>query len=203
MEKSYQRVMKVELHIDFFTKCKKAGVIPKGIRMKNTTQCVRNTKLIEFTMSKMRNNILEWQHKQLKFILKETKTEEEILKMYMVEINPQRDHINDLNWINKHDKKRKEMMLEKHEKKLKSLISQQLRKKKNPNVDDDVSNVVNKSKRNLNEIHKVVLSKGLKFVPTQRSIKVIDVIANVEQALSTAPQLTKQTAMSEISTFIG
>lgn len=122
----------------------------------------------------------------------------------MEKIDPQRDHINDLDWINKNDRRKREILLEKHEKKFQSLIDQQISRRKDPNVEkeQDFSNVINISNIQLNEVHRTVLSKGLKFVPTQRSIKVMDVITNVEHALSSAPQLTKQIAISEISTFI-
>ncbi len=47
-----------------------------------------------------------------------------------------------------------------------------------------------------------MLSKGLKFVPTVKSINVVDVITNTEHALSSASRLPKQLAINEISTFI-
>ena len=46
-----------------------------------------------------------------------------------------------------------------------------------------------------------VLSKGLKFAATPRSLNMIEIITNTEQSLYGAPELTKQLAISEINTL--
>ncbi|CAF2852485.1 unnamed protein product [Rotaria sp. Silwood2] len=58
------------------------------------------------------------------------------------------------------------------------------------------------SKVKLSEAHLKVLSKGLKFVPTQRNINTITTITNCETSLNSTPSLIKKAAISEITTFI-
>ena len=50
--------------------------------------------------------------------------------------------------------------------------------------------------------HLKVLSKGFKFTPTPTSLNIIDSITNTETALYSAPALTKQLAISEVTTFV-
>ncbi|CAF5068029.1 unnamed protein product [Rotaria sp. Silwood1] len=47
-----------------------------------------------------------------------------------------------------------------------------------------------------------VLEKGLKYVPTPKSIDLVDIITNVETSLNSIPKIVKQTAISEITEFI-
>ena len=117
VEKLHQKLMKINQHIDFLKKCKKAGVIPNGMRINNTTCVGKNTHLIYTTMIKIRNNTLEWKYKQNKLLLIEIATQESILNIYMKKAHPHRDHAYDLNWMNKHDNKKKDFIIKKHLKK--------------------------------------------------------------------------------------
>ena len=191
-------------HINFLRKCKQNGVIPHGMQMNNTTNINRNTILLNSTMKKLRNNTLEWQYKRSRLLSTDIATNERILRLYMVKTQPQRDHELDLSWINKHDKKKNESVAKRHEKKIKELVQQQVltERTSRSGTNIDTSNVVNKSNTALSQSQLAVLSKGLKYVPTPKSINVVNVIANTEQALRSAPHLTKQLAISEISTFI-
>ncbi|CAF1234320.1 unnamed protein product [Rotaria sordida] len=105
--------------------------------------------------------------------------------------------------MNKHDKKEKEKQEEKHQIKLNKLINENKIKDTNktpPNIDK--TNVVNNSDVILTEDQLKVLSKGLKFALTPRSINIVDLITNTENSLNNVPNVTKQLAVSEISTFI-
>ncbi|CAF3946895.1 unnamed protein product [Rotaria sp. Silwood1] len=66
----------------------------------------------------------------------------------------------------------------------------------------DTKNVVNMSKIQLNQQHLQVLSKGLKFIPTPKSINIVTNIVNCKKSLYSAPLIIKNAARSEISTFI-
>ncbi|CAF3942210.1 unnamed protein product, partial [Rotaria sp. Silwood1] len=66
----------------------------------------------------------------------------------------------------------------------------------------DTTNVVNISKIQLNQQHLQVLSKGLKFIPTPKSINIVTNIVNCKKSLYSAPLIIKNAARSEISTFI-
>ncbi|CAF1454244.1 unnamed protein product [Rotaria sordida] len=105
--------------------------------------------------------------------------------------------------MNKHDKKEKEKQEEKHQIKLDKLINEKKIKDTNktpPNI--DTPNVVNNSDVILTEDQLKVLSKGLKFALTPRSINIVDLITNTENSLNNVPNVTKQLVVSEISTFI-
>ncbi len=63
--------------------------------------------------------------------------------------------------------------------------------------------LVNMSKIQLNEQqHIQVLWKGLKFLPTPRSINTVNNIVNCEKSLFSAPLIIKNAAISQMSTFI-
>jgi hypothetical protein len=121
----------------------------------------------------------------------------------MKDAQPQRQHEQDLSWMNKNDQKKKNSLTKKHEQKLNSLLQQQrstIGTSRTMNI--DTSNVVNKSTIPLSNMHLMVLAKGPKIVPTLKSINTVDVIANTEKALMLTPQATKQLAISEICNFL-
>ncbi|CAF4198778.1 unnamed protein product, partial [Rotaria sordida] len=125
----------------------------------------------------------------------------------MKDLQPNRDHINDLSWMNKYDNNVKIKLQEKHDKKINALkISKKtMENKKKINRNIDTTNVLNKSNIQLTEYQLQVLSKGLKFAQTPNTINVVDIIANVESSLCTVPtipKITKQLAISEITTFV-
>ena len=204
VEKLHQKSMKIGQHIDFLKRCKEGGVVPRGMYLNNKTNIYQNNMLLHETMIKIRNNTLTWQYKQKRLIMIEIATQEKILKIYMLNTHPHRQHDIDLNWMNRHDRKKKELMKNKHDKKLNTLIQQQheLQERQTSTTKIDTSNVINKSTVNLTKIQLEVLAKGLKFVPTPKSINVIDMITNTERSLFSTPKHTKQLAISEITTFV-
>jgi len=203
LEKSYQKLAKINHHIIFLKQCKKEGVIPHGMHLNHTTNTNKNKKLIDDTMIKMRNNTLNWRFKQKRNIINEINIQEQILDHYMKQINPQRYHQNDLMWINKHDKNMKEKLEEKRQKKLNELIDERNKFTRiTPTNNIHTNNVINKSNAQLTEAQLQVLSKGLKFAITPNSINIIDLITKTEASLNTTPNNIKQQAISEINTFI-
>ncbi|CAF3054328.1 unnamed protein product [Rotaria sp. Silwood2] len=109
--------------------------------------------------------------------------------------NRQQNHSNNnnLEWMNKNNKKQITYQ-NIHDKKLeKSLIGKN--KHNQPNSEGnchinktlDTSNVINVSNYNLTQDQKFLLSKGLKFIPTPQQINVILLITNTESALSPTP----------------
>ena len=113
LEKLYQKSMKINQHITFLKQCKQENVIPNGMYLNNVTNNIRNKKLLRNTMTKIRNNMLTWRYKQQKYLNSEISTQEKILNIYMNNIQPKRQHENDIKWMNKHDKNKKKKMQEK------------------------------------------------------------------------------------------
>jgi hypothetical protein len=207
IETIFQKKMKIDEHIIFLKKCKQNNVIPKGLYIKNTTHHHKNDQLLNKTMQQLRNNLLDFNYKQQRFMNIELNTQLSILKLYLEDIQPHRLHDNDLKWINKHDKLPRQKLKKTHENKLKSLINkkQQLNNQiiNNPNISNvDTSNVINNSSIYLNNEHLQVLSKGLKFVPTASSFNLVDIITNTEKSLYSIPKLIKKAAIAEISNFM-
>jgi hypothetical protein len=63
--------------------------------------------------------------------------------------------------------------------------------------------LVNMSKiQRSDQQHIQVLSKGLRFLPTPRSINTVNNIVNCEKSLFSAQLIIKNAAISEMSTFI-
>ena len=207
LEKLHQKLMKTNHHVLFLKRCKKEGVIPKGMCMKNNINNNKNDKILEDAKRKMRNNVLQWRYKQRRHLMIDIKTQEKILHIYMNEIHPERQHTNDMIWMNKYDKNKKDKLEKKHKEKLQNLILKQkpAKTKENPKIKIDTTNVINQSNEELTKCQLNVLSKGLKFAVTPKSINIINIITNVESSICTEPtipKITKQLAVSEISTFI-
>ena len=205
IEKLHQNLTKLETHITFLKKCKETNVIPHGLKMKDTTNIKKNEKLLNETSEKIRNNLLEHYYKKRRLTHIEINTQYNVLYIYLKEIEPNRNHHDDLQWINKHDKRKKDKLVKKHDIKFQTLIneSNEINININNNYNDDTpSNVINKSRFNIPNKHLEVLSKGLKFLPTQTSLNTIEIIANTEKSLAYAPINVKRAAVAEISTFI-
>ena len=98
----------------------------------------------------------------------------------MKQIQPQRNHQEDLKWINKNNKNQKNLMGKKGEKKLNKLI---LTSNKTNYDNMDTTNVINKSKKILTDTQLRVLSKGFKFIPITKSIDITNIITNTEYSL--------------------
>ena len=205
VQKLHQRSVKITEHIVFLKQCKREGVIPRGMYVNNMTNISRNNRLILQTMIKIRNNTLEWQQRQRKFVLNDLATQEKILKRYLNQAHCQRNHNDDLSWMNKNHMRKREALKLKHKRKLETLIQQQQKDQQRISSTMtskiDTSNVVNKSSVTLSKTQMETLAKGLKFIPTPKSIDVVDIIANSERSLSATPKITKQLAVSEIATF--
>ena len=201
LEKQHQRSMKTNQHISFLKQCKREMIIPQGMYLYNVTGVTENDHLLRQTMNKMRNNTLNKHYRNMTWFKREIRTQEQILKTYMMRCQPQRQFHNDLNWMNTNDGKKKEKMHQRHERKL-----EKLRKRGHHtplrNNEMDTSNVINLSMKELTTQQTRVLSKGLKFVPTSTSIRVVDIIANAECSLNHTPMITKQAAIAEITTFV-
>ena len=110
-------------------------------------------------------------------------------------------------WMNKHDKNIKDKLEEKYKRKIENLIQEQKAKKikENREIKIDTTNVINQSDVQLTKSQLEVLSKGLKFAVKPKSLNIIDIMTNAESSICTEPsipKLTKQLAVSEISTFI-
>jgi hypothetical protein len=214
LEKLLIRKTETEEHINFLKQCKQHNVIPKGFIIKHKTNNYKNEITIYNTMIKLRNNTLQWRYKQLRLNNIEINTEKSILSSYMKDIEPNRNHQLDLQWMNKKEKREREIMQRTHKKKLNNLIEKPQQKQKhsknnNKNINKNEnhettkeSNVVNISNVNLTEQQVEILEKGLKFVPTPNTINPIEYITNTEQALFTTPTLIKKAAISEITTFV-
>jgi hypothetical protein len=111
--------------------------------------------------------------------------------------------------MNTSDKNFKTKLIENHNKKLESLKRKQCLQQHpsttnrlNSQHTPDSTNVINMSKISLTEQHLKVLSKGLKFVPTPKTINTVSTIVNCEKSLFATPTIIKNAAISEISTFI-
>ena len=104
LEKLYQKSMRMNQHIIFLKQCKKENVIPNGMYLNNVTSNIKNNRLLINTMSKIRNNMLPMRYMQQKYLNSEIRIQEKILQIYMDNIQPQRQHKSDIEWINKHDK---------------------------------------------------------------------------------------------------
>ena len=197
--------MKLNEHIHFLKICKQNNVIPNGLMLKHTTHTYRNKQLLENTMIKMRNNLLDHRFKQQRKVNIELNTHLPIIEWYLEDAVPFRQHENDLKWINKYDQSPRVNLKEKHDKKLQKLIqNRNLKMNKSTKITTTTvtSNVVNISKAVLPNIQLNVLSKGLKYVPTPSSLNVTDIITNSEKSLYNAPTIIKQAAIAEISTFV-
>ncbi|CAF4865100.1 unnamed protein product, partial [Rotaria magnacalcarata] len=162
-------------------------------------------------MYKIRNNTLQHKQKQLRYINIEINTQNSILNHYFKTSQPTRQHQDDLRWINKFNENFENKLIEKHDKKIKTLKENQVQqqspkpqttKTMNSKITYDTSNVINRSKIHLSQDQLKVISKGLKFVPTQRSINTITTVVNCEKSLFSTPKLIKSAAISEISTSI-
>jgi hypothetical protein len=127
LEKLYQKEVKTRQHINFLQLCKSANLIPNGMVIKNTTKLNKNNKKINNVMMKIRNNTLEWKHKYKRFNDIEIRTQENILKIYMVNTHPLRNHINDLRWINKYDKIKEKSIIKDHQNKIKELKTKKMK----------------------------------------------------------------------------
>jgi hypothetical protein len=239
IEQLHQKYTRIETHIIFLKKCKYNNVIPHGLQIKDNTNIKKNRKLLFETSEGIKNNLLEFNYKQHRISLTKINTQSNILAMYLNNLQPDRDHQSDLNWMNKHDKRIREKLIIKHEKKLNTLINETNNRNKNnynnnnnnhmnnnntinnnntsntnnntnnfnnnnnnTPIINDTSNVINKSNFNLPEKYLNILSKGLKFVPTQNSLNIIEMISNTEKSLSYTPSILKKAAIAEISTFI-
>jgi hypothetical protein len=95
----------------------------------------------------------------------ELATQEKILIKYMNNIHPQRQHNNDLSWMNKNDKKKKELMIKKHTHKLETLIQQQHQSQPRRTTANqpDTTNVVNLSNIPLKTGHAAVVSQRIEI----------------------------------------
>jgi len=211
IEKLYQKKVKIDEHIHFLKECKRNQLIPKGLRLKTTTFNTKNILLIQSTSIKLRNNLLDHRYREQRMFNIEIKTQNSIIKWYLEDCQPEREHNNDLHWMNKYDQLPKEKLRRTHERKLQDLMERQLRIYNNNNNNNnnnlqqqqpiDTSNVVNLSNINLSNKHLEILSKGLKFVPTPSSLNIIEVIANTENSLYSASTIIKRAAIAEISEF--
>ncbi|CAF2990126.1 unnamed protein product [Rotaria sp. Silwood2] len=201
LEKLHVKQSKLEEHIDFLKKCKQNNLIPNGLHLKNTTYIYKNTQLLNKTMHKIRNNLIEHQYKQKHCLEIELATQKSILDLYLNNHQPLRQHQFDLSWINKRDDLPKIKLRQKHEIKLQKLLKNQSTRIK-LDKDIDTSNVINISDKILKNEHLKILSKGLKFVPTPTNLNIIDIITNAEKSLYSASLTNKQLAISEISTFV-
>ncbi|CAF5155026.1 unnamed protein product, partial [Rotaria sp. Silwood1] len=136
---------------------------------------------------------------------------------YLKSEQPHRNHQQDLTWMNKNINYIKRRLKRKHDEKLKILTkSTHENKNKNNrqtwndanatryvnNINNIESTVVNRSNKTFSQQQLNVLEKGLKFIPTPKTINLVDIIANTEKSLSLSPKLIKQTAILEISTFV-
>jgi hypothetical protein len=207
LEKLYKKKTKEEQHVEFLQQCKQQNLIPNGLKLKNTTNLYKNQELLRQTIFKIRNNLLQDKLKQLKYINIEVKTQVSILNSYLKTSQPSRQHQNDLRWMNKYDQNFKNELIINHNKKLEALKAKQLKQQArinnvNPTNITDTTNVINMSKIQLSQEHLKILSKGLKFVPTPRTINTITTIVNCERSLYSTPTVIKTAAISEISTFI-
>ncbi|CAF1450126.1 unnamed protein product [Rotaria sordida] len=191
-----------EGHINFLKKCKQLNLIPKGLRIKNITGLTKNRALIDKTMEKIRNNLLESRYKQQRLNTIELNTQLNILNIYIEDCQPDRNIKFDTTWINKHDRNQKTILIKKHERKLETLITNNSNNNYRATSKIDTSNVVNESNVVLSDECLNVLSKGLKFIPTPLYINTVEVISNVEKSLSYVPLPFKRSAIAEISTFM-
>ena len=207
LEKLMLKLTKIETHIQFLQECKKHNVIPRGMSLKCTSNVYKNKKLIKETMYKVRDNILESRLKQLRQNRINVKTQRTILEIYMKTEQPLRDHHSDLSWINQRAEEIRNKLKNKHDKKLKKLIDSS---KHLPSYDHNKNDqqynkniyVINKSSKMFSEQQLKVLEKALKYVPTPKSINLVDIITNVETSLNSTPKIIKQTAISEITEFV-
>ena len=217
LERLFKKKTKLEQHVEFLQQCKQHDLIPKGLTLKNTTKSMKNDKVLKSTMYKIRNNVLEDQQKQLRYIRININTQLSILNLYLRKDKPLRNPEEDLKWINRYTGKFEENLINKHNHKLERLKSQQERERENreqrttttdiPNrireqVDKNPTNVVNMSTVRLGQNHLNLLAKGLKFVPTPRNINTVTHIVNCESALSSTPPTIKKAAIAEVTTFI-
>ena len=88
IEKLYQKIMKLNEHIHFLKSCKQNNVIPNGLVLKHTTGTYRNKQLLENTMIKMRNNLLDHQFKQQRKVNIELNTHLPIIEWYLEDAVP-------------------------------------------------------------------------------------------------------------------
>jgi hypothetical protein len=106
--------------------CKCNQLIPKGLRLKTTTLNTRNIQLIHNTSVKFRNNLLDYRYKEQRMINIEIETQNSIMKRYLEDTQPQRQHNYDLHWINKHDILPKQTLRRRHKRTLQYLMNKPL-----------------------------------------------------------------------------
>ena len=70
---------------------------------------------------KLLQNLLNHRHKQQRIIQTEIVAQESILNIYLRRRQPERQHNQDLAWINKHDQSPKVKLRNKHERKIQRL----------------------------------------------------------------------------------
>jgi hypothetical protein len=114
LEQLYQKRVKLEQHIQFLNECKRYNLIPQGMNLKNVTSINKNQRILNNTMIKIRNNTLEFKYKQLRLNKVDTITQEKILQTYMMRNNQDRNHQQDLIWINKNDQCIKDKIIRNH-----------------------------------------------------------------------------------------
>ncbi|CAF1330184.1 unnamed protein product [Didymodactylos carnosus] len=209
LEKLRLEVIRTEARVNFLQECKKNNIIPRGMIIKSNYNIYKNNKLLSETMNKIRDNTLAWRLKQLRSYQINANTQISILKYYIDTEQSQRDHSNALSWMIKKVNKIRDELKIKHEKKLNYLIDHLKRhpslsapNNNNNKFDNKNTYVVNNSNKTLTEQQLNVLEKGLKYVPTPKSIDLVDIITNVETSLKLTPKILKQVAISEVTEFV-
>ena len=122
------------------------------------------------------------------------KRQENILHIYINQIHPERQHTNDMIWMNKYNKNKNDKLEKKnHKEKLQNLITEQklIKTKENQEIKIDTTNVINQSDVELTKCQFEVLSNGLKFAVTPKSLDIINIIANVESSICAEQTIPK------------
>ena len=121
LERLYQKSVKIGQHIGFLQNCKKLNLIPRGMHLKNVTS-IRKNEHLKNAMIKIRNNTLESQYKNLRLNNIDIKTQQSILKIYMIQHHQERDHSEDLTSMNKNGKNIKDKIKVNHKTKINMLV---------------------------------------------------------------------------------
>ena len=108
LKRLYKKRTKSTEHIQFLKQYKKHNLVPNGLKLKHTTTINKNQKLLETVVYKIRNKTLKNQVNILKSQLKT------ILNSLMLQ--PERQHQNNVKWINKCDEKYKNKLIKTHNK---------------------------------------------------------------------------------------
>lgn len=198
LEKLKIKLAKETNHVTFLTKCKKDGLIPKGLQLKSPYLGKKAKNIVLTASQKLVKDRLNFHLRNKAQLANQVNKETENLFEL---IGPEFDNI--LKTLSKSAQKQNESNKLTQIKKLSNLKQNQSRERESDdslglatrgeNSSDSATPqaVVNLSDKTLTKDELQILSKGLNFAVAPKSVNVLDFITGIESA---APQLSEEVA---------